>query len=855
MSSPTHAAARAYACRGIPIFPVAAADTFKRPATANGLLDATTDLEKIDGWYGANPSLNIGIATGPAPGFFVVDVDGPEGAASLAALEAEHGALPETPEQTTARGRHICFAYDPARPIRNSASRIGPKIDVRGDGGYIVAAPSRHASGVNYAWHAERRPSKMAFARAPEWLLALAEKKAPPALRLVPPPGPRPDRAPAPPGGKLITPYGERALRDECDKIRTAQPGTQEVTLNTSAFVIGTLVGGGEISETVARAALVDAGMAIARDWTLTDVAQKVERALSQGQAQPRSAPEASRPAPPQRRETLPDAAPPPPQGDEPVSAADMRAMMQRRSVEPAGDGVKGTIEVREGEISHIATEAEAALIAFGNNLYQRGGALVRPVVDEVDAAHGQRTNIARLVPVERYYLTDRLCLAANFVKFDGRKGGLKRINPPPDVACTILARVGEWKFPRIIGVLTTPTLRPDGSILDQEGYDEATRLLLVEPPAMPQIAASPTRADALVSLTRLRDLLVKFPFVSDASRSVALSALITPVVRGAFTVTPMHAVCAPTAGTGKSYLLDVVSTIATGRPMPVMAVGRTEEELEKRLGAALRTGQPLISLDNCNAELGGDALNQIVERPTVDIRILGKSENVRVEARTTMFATGNNLRLVGDMTRRVIVCTLDANMERPELRSFPMRPIEAVLADRGRYIADALTICRAYIAAGRPSPAPPLGSFEGWSNLVRSALIWLGQADPVDTMAAARSEDPRLLEMGAVFMAMRDTPAIGMERRLTSADLIKLACEKETRMLGEGDYRDKPEQTWRHPDLREALLAVAGSSGAIDGRRLGKWLSSHKGRIVSGVRLESETGGRTATWWLSSAV
>jgi hypothetical protein len=183
------------------------------------------------------------------------------------------------------------------------------------------------------------------------------------------------------------------------------------------------------------------------------------------------------------------------------------------------------------------------------------------------------------------------------------------------------------------------------------------------------------------------------------------------------------------------------------------------------------------------------------------------------------------------------------------------MNPVDTVLAARGRYIADALTVCRAYIAAGRPTAAPALGSFEGWSNLVRSALIWLGEADPVDTMAAARREDPRLLEMGTVFMAMRDTSAIGMERRLTSADLINLAREKETRMLGEGDYRDRPEQSWRHPDLREALLAVAGSSGFIDGRRLGKWLSSHKGRIVNGVRLESETGGRTATWWLSSAV
>lgn len=316
--SATHRAALAYAAKGIAVFPIIAAGTYKQPATEHGLKDATTDVAQIGAWWTDQPAFNIGIATGAAATFVVVDVDGPEGAASLAALEAAHGALPETPEQTTARGRHICFAYDAERPIKNSQSRHvrmvekhGPdpraKIDVRGDGGYIVAAPSRHASGVNYAWHAERRPSKLAFAPMPEWLRAVLEWK-PPKLAAVPSPAKPTTPASRPaPGGKLITPYGERALRDECDKITTAQPGTQEVTLNSSAFVIGTLVGGGEISETVARAALVDAGMKIARDWSLTDVAQKVERALSQGQAQPRSAP--PRPEP-QRHHIRPDDSP-----------------------------------------------------------------------------------------------------------------------------------------------------------------------------------------------------------------------------------------------------------------------------------------------------------------------------------------------------------------------------------------------------------------------------------------------------------------------------------------------------------------------------------------------------------------
>ena len=151
---------------------------------------------------------------------------------------------------------------------------------------------------------------------------------------------------------------------------------------------------------------------------------------------------------------------------------------------------------------------------------------------------------------------------------------------------------------------------------------------------------------------------------------------------------------------------------------MPVMAAGRTEEETEKRLGANLLTGQPLICIDNVNGELKGDALCQAVERPIVEVRILGKSERVRIEARgVSMYSTGNNIILVGDLCRRVITAVLDAQMERPELRAFRGNPVAKILADRGKYVAAALTICRAYAITGRPDKKTPLASFGGWSD------------------------------------------------------------------------------------------------------------------------------------------
>ena len=191
---------------------------------------------------------------------------------------------------------------------------------------------------------------------------------------------------------------------------------------------------------------------------------------------------------------------------------------------------------------------------------------------------------------------------------------------------------------------------------------------------------------------------------------------MITPVVRGAISVAPLHAAKASTAGTGKSFLVDVASAIATGRICPVASAGLTEEELEKRLTGLLLAGYPVASLDNVNGELGGDLLCQAVERPLVRVRPLGRSDIIELESRATLFATGNCLRVRGDMVRRTLMCTLDAEMERPELRQFTGNPVQTVLDDRGRYVAAALTVARAYQAAGCPGQLSPLASFEDWS-------------------------------------------------------------------------------------------------------------------------------------------
>jgi len=153
--------------RGVAVFPCQPRG--KTPATARGLHDATTDPERIYSWWHAMPDLNIGIATGRISRFWVLDVDDEDGEASLRKLEAEHGVLPATVEVITGKGRHLYFRIG-EHPIRNSAGQIAPGIDVRGDGGYVLAPPSIHPSGRAYAWSVD---SAHEFADGPDWLLAV----------------------------------------------------------------------------------------------------------------------------------------------------------------------------------------------------------------------------------------------------------------------------------------------------------------------------------------------------------------------------------------------------------------------------------------------------------------------------------------------------------------------------------------------------------------------------------------------------------------------------------------------------------------------------------------------------------
>jgi putative DNA primase/helicase len=486
-------------------------------------------------------------------------------------------------------------------------------------------------------------------------------------------------------------------------------------------------------------------------------------------------------------------------------------------------------ITVTAGERHKAADGGIAALQAANVAFYQRGRALVRVCDIKARSTTGDVILVPGIAEVTPAILDRALGQVARWQRFDVKKQEMVRIDPPRLVVSQILGMAGEWPFPPLAGVIGCPTLRHDGSLLAAEGYDLATGLVLRSAVAMPPISTSPTRGDAETGAALLAGLLAEFPFANDASKAVAMSMLLTPVLRGAMPIAPMHLVTAPQPGSGKSYLADTASMIATGERVAAIAVAPNPEETEKRLIGSALAGFPVIGLDNCRETLEGDFLCQVTERPLLQLRPLGGSDKIRVANTFTTFANGNNVAVADDLVRRTICCALDANVENPECRTFHSDPLADVGHHRGVYIAACITIARAYIAAGKPNRLSPLPSYEGWSDLVRSPLVWLGFGDPVATISASRSADPVRQDRARAFDAWRDE--LGIANAFTASEIIERA---------EAQYSHDGSPA--RPALRAILVEVAqkrnGPVGQIDAKRLGKWLTKNENAIVCGLKL-----------------
>jgi hypothetical protein len=501
-------------------------------------------------------------------------------------------------------------------------------------------------------------------------------------------------------------------------------------------------------------------------------------------------------------------------------------------------------VKIGGGRLSAALDEAEAILIKRDENLFQRGDFIVRPAPAAILIADRKKTTGIRLVRIRTAHMVERLTKWVDFQKYDARSKKFVSVDCPANIAAAYLERKGMWNLPALAGLTNCPTLRPDGSVLDQPGYDESTGILY-DPRGVkfPEIPKRPTRDDAVAAIYDLKALIRDFPFVDDADRSVAISGVLTALIRRSIPHAPLHSFSAPVAGSGKSKLVDVASMHANGHRAPVVSPGSTPEEMEKQLGSMLIAGDRLISFDNCEKPLGGPLLCQCLTQPFVKPRLLGKSENPDVPSDAVYFATGQNLILLGDLVRRALRSVIDPETDEPEKRTFETEdPVKVLGRERPRYVIAALTILRAFDVAGRPQSGTPLGSFEEWWQWVRGALVWLDQADPCLTMETIRRDDPRLNAL--IAMITHWQAALGTDS-FTVQQIISRATD--TLPQQRTDFNNVPRVQYHWPEFRETLLEVAGKGGSVNGYKLGTWLRSNKGRIVNGLRIEN--GIQQQTW------
>jgi hypothetical protein len=764
-------AALDYARCGIPVFPCNPID--KKPLTANGFKDATRDETQILAWWQQYPNAMIGVPMGAASGLWATDLDVDpakkiDGKATLNQLIAQHGALPSTWVTTTPRGgRHLIWIWDPNVEIRNSVGKIGPGIDVRGNGGYVIWPPSRNATGGTYQWEPA---GPQTAALAPPWLVTLAK-------------------------AKKASAYAKAALERECKNVASAQPGTRNNTLNTAAFNLFQLVAGGVLDEQEVRDRLFEAAEVcrLVADDGAQQAWATIDSGAAAGRQQPRTRPQ------------------PPPQS------------------------VRPTIKIMDGQLLRVLGETEDALLASGLPIFSRAGMLVEPVAENMSAADGRKTVVARLRELSPESFLGPAAESATFQKYDRRRNQWADTDPPLRHVRVILASERRWPFPHVSGVITAPTLRPDGSLLADPGYDPETELYLLPGFQIPPIPERPTKDQALAALKLLIDLLSEFSFKriggeheKRLNRSVSLSGLLTALVRGSLPTAPMHLIAAHMAGTGKSYLVDTAAVIATGRLCPVITALKSVEETEKRLGAIILSGIPMVSLDNCTHDLGGEFLCQVAERPVVKVRILGRSETPDCEIHTAVYATGNNVTFKGDMVRRGLICNLETLDERPELRRFNRNTLRQAAANRATYVTAGLTVMRAYLAAGAPEVCGPFGSYAEWSTMVRSPLVWLGEPDPVASVDTTQADDPELAELREWFILW--LAEFRLDEPYASASFVEAA------RAAPAGFNPNP--------FKEFLLRVASDkNGDISTKRLGEWLHRNCGRVVRGRHPDGSVG------------
>ena len=272
-------------------------------------------------------------------------------------------------------------------------------------------------------------------------------------------------------------------------------------------------------------------------------------------------------------------------------------------------------------------------------------------------------------------------------------------------------------------------------------------------------------------------------------------------------------------------------------------------EEQRKRLTAALLAGRSSVLIDNVNGMLDSDTLCSILTSECYEDRKLGVSENLNLSTRSLFLVTGNNLTVVKDLCRRVIVSTIDHGSEKPSKLAFPFNPVARVRENWLKYRAAGLTILSGYIAAGSPRVTnDSVGSFEDWDSSIRQCVLWLGRfkfaridnsvpelGDPIKLLEQSYANDP---ELERLELFLTGWYRMYQNQEKIVADLLRDAGNVFSVQGNQG--------------ITKELLSDISGGNKPDGRAIAAFMRRNKGRIVNGYLMNSgRVYGTRATWFV----
>jgi DNA polymerase I-like protein with 3'-5' exonuclease and polymerase domains len=353
------------------------------------------------------------------------------------------------------------------------------------------------------------------------------------------------------------------------------------------------------------------------------------------------------------------------------------------------------------------------------------------------------------MVPVDRG--TSRDIIQATCITVDEMEGAqgtdYKFTWPDGNSIAAVLSRAD--KFSPLEAIARAPYVRPDGTVVTEPGYDEATRTVLILDPALAGLEVpedpSPEQIKAARDLI-MDEWLGDFPFDADADRANALGLVVTPAIRGLVPRVPLAVVDGLQMGVGKNLLADVILTVHTGEPARPLSFVDEKEEMRKQITAAFRTGADFFVFDEAHT-IEGAALAQALTAATWQDRILGVSNMAEFPNRVTWISLGNQVQVRGDLTRRVYRIALRPTYANPQDRkaeTFRHPDLGSwTRAHRRELLVAVLTLVRAWFAAGQPYPARGVsfGSFETWERYVGGIVEMAGLPGFLANLKVWRSE------------------------------------------------------------------------------------------------------------------